>query len=123
MPSASSAGGRPSGCGSCALTLTGSAQVMSATIVAAGSKAVHSVGVTVDRLWRFRLPKASREATVTGKGNKQRIVRFTYDTARVLDRYSRERARHPLARVSALWSSMMWSGGEQVPDRGARDRW
>jgi site-specific recombinase XerD len=46
---------------------------------------------------------ASREATVTGKGDKQRIVRFTYDTSRALDRYMRERARHPFARVSALW--------------------
>jgi site-specific recombinase XerC len=46
---------------------------------------------------------ANREATVTGKGDKQRTVRFTYDTARALDRYTRERARHPMARVSALW--------------------
>jgi site-specific recombinase XerD len=42
---------------------------------------------------------ASREATVTGKGDKQRTVRFTYDTARALDRYLRERAKHRLARV------------------------
>jgi integrase/recombinase XerD len=46
---------------------------------------------------------ASREATVTGKGDKQRTVRFTYDTSRALDRYTRERARHPMARVRALW--------------------
>jgi integrase/recombinase XerD len=46
---------------------------------------------------------ANREATVTGKGDKQRTVRFTYDTARTVDRYLRERAKHPLARVSALW--------------------
>jgi integrase/recombinase XerD len=39
---------------------------------------------------------ASREATVTGKGDKQRTVRFTYDTSRALDRYSRERAKHPM---------------------------
>ena len=46
---------------------------------------------------------ANREAVVTGKGDKQRTVRFTYDTARALDRYVRERARHRLARVPALW--------------------
>ena len=28
-----------------------------------------------------------REAVVAGKGDKQRTVRFTYDTARALDRY------------------------------------
>jgi integrase/recombinase XerD len=44
-----------------------------------------------------------REATVTGKGDKQRTVKFTYDTARALDRFLRERARHTDARMSALW--------------------
>jgi site-specific recombinase XerD len=44
-----------------------------------------------------------REAVVTGKVNKQRTVKCTYDTARTLDRYMRERARHPMARASALW--------------------
>jgi site-specific recombinase XerD len=44
-----------------------------------------------------------REAVVTGKGDKQRTVRFTYDTARALDRYLRERARHKMARAGALW--------------------
>jgi site-specific recombinase XerD len=44
-----------------------------------------------------------REAVVTGKGDKQRTVRFTYDTARALDRYQRERAKHKMARVGALW--------------------
>jgi site-specific recombinase XerD len=46
---------------------------------------------------------ANREAVVTGKGDRQRTVRFTYDTARALDRYVRERAKHRLARVPALW--------------------
>jgi site-specific recombinase XerD len=46
---------------------------------------------------------ASREAVITGKGDKQRTVRFTYDTSRALDRYTRERAKHRLARVPALW--------------------
>jgi site-specific recombinase XerC len=44
-----------------------------------------------------------REGTVTGKGDKQRTVRFTYDTSRALDRYARERAKHRLAHSSALW--------------------
>jgi integrase/recombinase XerD len=44
-----------------------------------------------------------REALVTGKGDKQRTVKFTYDTARALDRFVRERAKHPAARLSALW--------------------
>lgn len=56
---------------------------------------------------------ATREATVTGKGGKQRTVRFTYDTSRALDRYMRERARHPLARVSALWLGLR--GGPMTP--------
>jgi integrase/recombinase XerD len=63
-------------------------------------------GIRLSELASLRLDDvnpASREATVTGKGNKQRIVRFTYDTARALDRYSRERAKQPTARVSALW--------------------
>ena len=46
---------------------------------------------------------ANREAVVTGKGDKQRTVRFTYDTSRALDRYIRERAKHRLAGVPALW--------------------
>ena len=41
-----------------------------------------------------------REAVVTGKGDKQRTIKFTYDTARALDRYQRERARHKMARVN-----------------------
>ena len=44
-----------------------------------------------------------REATVTGKGDKQRTVKFTYDTACALDRYQRERSKHTMARVNALW--------------------
>ena len=69
---------------------------------------------------------ASREATVTGKGDKQRTVRFTYDTARALDRYSRERAKHPMARVSALWlgvrgGPMTASGVYQMIERRGRE--
>jgi site-specific recombinase XerD len=64
----------------------------------------------------------NREATVTGKGDKQRTVRFTYDTARALDRYTRERAKHRLARSSALWlgvrgGAMTASGVYQMIER------
>ena len=38
-----------------------------------------------------------------GKGDKQRTIRFTYDTARALDRYQRERARHKRPGCRALW--------------------
>ncbi|HUY51120.1 MAG TPA: tyrosine-type recombinase/integrase [Streptosporangiaceae bacterium] len=44
-----------------------------------------------------------REALVTGKGSRQRRVRFTYDTARAVDRYLRERARHKLAARPRMW--------------------
>jgi integrase/recombinase XerD len=67
-----------------------------------------------------------REAVVTGKGDKQRTIRFTYDTARALDRYQRERAKHKLARVSALWlgvrgGPMTASGVYQMIERRGRD--
>jgi site-specific recombinase XerD len=68
------------------------------------------------------LDVGNREATVTGKGDKQRTVRFTYDTARALDRYTRERAKHRLARSSALWlgvrgGAMTASGVYQMIER------
>jgi integrase/recombinase XerD len=43
------------------------------------------------------------EAMVTGKGSKQRRVRFGYDAARAVDRYLRERARHAQARSPRVW--------------------
>ena len=43
------------------------------------------------------------EAIVTGKGGKQRLVKFGYDAGRDLDRYLRERQRHALARLPQLW--------------------
>jgi len=67
-----------------------------------------------------------REAVVTGKGDKQRTIKFTYDTARALDRYQRERAKHKMARASALWlgargGPMTASGIYQVIERRGRD--
>jgi site-specific recombinase XerD len=49
---------------------------------------------------------ADREATVTGKGDRQRTIKFTFDTARALDRFKRARDKHPAARLSALWPGL-----------------
>jgi site-specific recombinase XerD len=67
-----------------------------------------------------------REAVVTGKGDKQRTIRFTYDTARALDRYRRERAKHKMARLGALWlgvrgGPMTASGVYQVIERRGQE--
>jgi site-specific recombinase XerD len=67
-----------------------------------------------------------REAVVTGKGDKQRTIKFTYDTARALDRYQRERARHKMTRVSAMWPGvrggpMTASGVYQMIERRGRE--
>ena len=66
-----------------------------------------------------------REATVTGKGDKQRTIKYTYDTARSLDRYMRERAKYRMAQSSALWlgvrgGPMTSSGIYQMIERRAR---
>jgi site-specific recombinase XerD len=62
-----------------------------------------------------------REATVTGKGDRQRTIKFTYDTARAIDRFLRERARHQDARMPALWlglrGPMTPSGVQQMIER------
>jgi site-specific recombinase XerD len=42
-------------------------------------------------------------ARVTGKGNRQRIIPFGRKTAQAIDRYLRERSRHPHAAENALW--------------------
>ena len=86
-------------------------------------------GIRLAELAGLRLADVSvgnREAIVTGKGDKRRTVRFTYGTARALDRYSRERARHPMARVSALWlgvrgGQMTASGIAQMIERRGRE--
>jgi len=63
-------------------------------------------GMRLSELAGLELPDVNmrdREALVTGKGSKQRRVRFGYDTARDLDRYQRDRARHKLARMPQIW--------------------
>ena len=42
-------------------------------------------------------------ASVLGKGNRRRTVAFGRKTAQALDRYLRERARHPYADSPKLW--------------------
>jgi len=70
---------------------------------------------------------SGREAKVTGKGDKQRTVKFTYDTARAIDRYLRERARHPMADRAALWlgarsgGPMTASGVYQMAERRGKE--
>lgn len=46
---------------------------------------------------------SERSMFVTGKGGKQRTVRFDYPAARAVDRYKRIRSRHPAAHLQAMW--------------------
>ena len=71
---------------------------------------------------------AAREATVTGKGNKRRTVKFDHKAALALDRYVRVRAKHKAvveSGVTALWigtrrrTGMTPSGVRQVVERRA----
>ena len=53
--------------------------------------------------WAGKTLTSSGAKRVTGKGGKQRIVRFGHDSAHALDRYLRERARHRMNGQAALW--------------------
>jgi site-specific recombinase XerD len=65
----------------------------------------------------------SREATVTGKGSRQRTVRFDHKAALALDRYLRARSKHRHAYLPALWlgvrrkQGMTPSGVRQIIER------
>jgi integrase/recombinase XerD len=68
----------------------------------------------------------NRTALVTGKGSKQRHVKFDFKCAQALDRYMRVRSRHPAvtkAGLTALWVGvrrrvpMTPSGVRQVIER------
>jgi site-specific recombinase XerD len=52
-----------------------------------------------------------RTAVVTGKGSKQRVVKFDHKAALALDRYLRKRGEHKSAELPALWL------GERRSDR------
>lgn len=67
---------------------------------------LHATGCRLSELAHIELDDLdlrNREAVVTGKGGKQRTVRFGHDTARTLDRYIRQRAKHSHAESSRLW--------------------
>jgi integrase len=44
-----------------------------------------------------------REIRVYGKGGKPRVVPFSFEAARAMDRYLRVRVKHPLAGRPELW--------------------
>ena len=46
-----------------------------------------------------------REAAVTGKAKKSRTVKYSFETARALDKYMRMRTKHKLAHLPHLWIS------------------
>lgn len=66
---------------------------------------------------------SNRTATVTGKANKTRQVKFDHKCALALDRYLRKRAEHKAAGLPALWIGvrrevpMTPSGVRQVLER------
>lgn len=63
--------------------------------------------------------------TVTGKGNRQRIVALMPDAAEAVDRYLRARRRHANAKSAALWlgrkGAMTDSGLRQMLERRCYD--
>lgn len=67
----------------------------------------------------------TRTALVTGKFNRQRVVRYGRETSRAIDRYLRRRAEHPDANSPGLWlgerGPMRISGVEQVVQRRAAE--
>lgn len=76
-------------------------------------------GLTVDSV-----SVSDRTATVTGKGRKQRTVKYDHKCAQAIDRYLRVRASHKAAELTALWlgvrrneSGMTRSGIYQVISR------
>jgi len=64
-----------------------------------GARLSELAGITTDDI----VPR-EREAVVTGKGDKQRTIKYTYDTARALDR-ARSRCCPPLPHRAFTWSS------------------
>jgi site-specific recombinase XerD len=63
-----------------------------------GIRSAEILGLTVGNI-NFNL----ETFTVVGKGNRERVVALLPRPAEALDRYLRERRRHPMARQSALW--------------------
>ncbi|MFI6575419.1 tyrosine-type recombinase/integrase [Nocardiopsis sp. NPDC050513] len=65
-----------------------------------GMRRQELAGLTVDDV-----SVSDRRALVTGKGGKRRFVKFTFETAKALDRYLRQRAKHSHAHLPHLWLS------------------
>lgn len=70
---------------------------------------------------------AAREATVVGKGDKVRMVKFDHACALALDRYLRVRAKHKHAQLPALWlgarrktGMTAWGVRQVITRRGER---
>lgn len=70
---------------------------------------------------------ANRQATVTGKGDKTRVVKFDHKCALALDRYLRVRSKHKYAHLPALWLGVRrangmtaWGVRQVIQRRGAR---
>ncbi|WP_121438340.1 tyrosine-type recombinase/integrase [Actinomadura pelletieri] len=72
---------------------------------ATGLRLSELAGITYDPedTHRSDLDLMRRELLVTGKGNKQRIVRFGHPSARAIDRYIRIRTKHTHASSRRLW--------------------
>jgi integrase/recombinase XerD len=66
--------------------------------VSTGMRLAELAGLKVDDI-----DLDNRLALVTGKGDRQRIVRFDHETAMALDRYLRLRAREKYARRPEFW--------------------
>jgi integrase/recombinase XerD len=66
-----------------------------------GARLAELTGVMLDEI-----DLKACQAIVTGKGNKQRRIQFTHETARAIDRYLRERSKHKLAHKPNLWLGM-----------------
>jgi integrase/recombinase XerD len=85
-----------------------------------------ATGCRLSEITNLRVSDVSikeRQAVVTGKGRKMRIVKFEHLTALALDRYLRKRAEHVAADLDALWLGerrrvpMTPSGVRQVIER------
>jgi site-specific recombinase XerD len=63
-----------------------------------GCRLAEVAGITLTRI-----DVRDRSATVLGKGDKERLVRFDHKCAQAIDRYLRLRARHKMANQPNLW--------------------
>jgi site-specific recombinase XerC len=86
--------------------------------VSTGARVSEIAGLRVDDL-----DLAARQAYVTGKGNRGRVLPLTAKALRDLDRYVRARAKHPHAADPWLWlgpkGPMRTSGIQQMMRRRA----